>query len=678
MEAKVQTIIPKSAIILEFLIFFDFRPCVWCSKIYFNLKLINQYFPCLHMPVPRPLVTLFLLGQLLVPTAIGFKRPCLTYGKPFQKHSLLAEQYYVRQASDCQQACKKREKCFFFAFFPAPGGRCELHIKNATHAELSSDPIAVVTGPSQCWGHRLPIVSISHVLEELFEPYCRPLRRPEWDKIRMARILNFKPGRCGGTHNPLGKNPDPRTFLTPPQGWCIHNRYFDQFQMEHNMLAQWQLSSLVCHQSDDNCNAKSEIIVVPSWLFLCSESKSRWWFLRKPNPREGQIPLDIFDPNFHDKIWNTIREAHGQHLAAKDGLLIWHVSFVIDSKSKTMRAMFAALLRQPKTFRSRVIFALVESNLENHVRKELGIPAWWYEDALQELQRRQQEGPRGMPMLVSLPYSTSIVNLPTFWDHRPRPVMIVYFGSLGVRTDNKAQVSLRNLKVKNRFHAHNDDGTRFAVLEAMRKYGRCFDWGCLICRNCDYDRYEDKNKTKAHMYYMALSSEFCVEPRGDTLTRSHFYVALASGCIPVLFDGPAVSGNKSRFTFSSPYTSWPFRANPDLTKIRKNPRFEQQEFLRSNDSLRFPNTSYTSRLHYSDFTISFKTSEVVSGKVNFVEQLEHMSLHKYECVSKLRSMGTQAGMLLSYSHNLTYSPLSAFVELVSRTWWSQKHRPLNN
>ena len=53
---------------------------------------------------------------------------------------------------------------------------------------------------------------------------------------------------------------------------------------------------------------------------------------------------------------------------------------------------------------------------------------------------------------------------------------------------------------------------------------------------------------------MAVNSDFCLEPDGDTPTRSHFYVALQAGCIHVIFDYQG-DGNYS----STIKTDWPFR-----------------------------------------------------------------------------------------------------------------------
>ncbi len=48
---------------------------------------------------------------------------------------------------------------------------------------------------------------------------------------------------------------------------------------------------------------------------------------------------------------------------------------------------------------------------------------------------------------------------------------------------------------------------------------------------------------------------FCVEAAGDSPTRSHFYLAALSGCVPVLLDGDALS-------FGPGPTPWAFRRRP--------------------------------------------------------------------------------------------------------------------
>ena len=65
----------------------------------------------------------------------------------------------------------------------------------------------------------------------------------------------------------------------------------------------------------------------------------------------------------------------------------------------------------------------------------------------------------------------------------------------------------------------------------------------------------EMNKKLLDMFQIALASKFCLEPAGDTLTRSHFYVALLCGCIPVIIDGEGTENYRA-----TARTSWPWRS----------------------------------------------------------------------------------------------------------------------
>ena len=53
--------------------------------------------------------------------------------------------------------------------------------------------------------------------------------------------------------------------------------------------------------------------------------------------------------------------------------------------------------------------------------------------------------------------------------------------------------------------------------------------------------------TNTHIYKQVINTDFCLEPTGDTPTRSHFYLAVLAGCIPVIFDFDR--GHALRHTF---------------------------------------------------------------------------------------------------------------------------------
>ena len=71
-----------------------------------------------------------------------------------------------------------------------------------------------------------------------------------------------------------------------------------------------------------------------------------------------------------------------------------------------------------------------------------------------------------------------------------------------------------------------------------------------------------------HVWRLASASTFCVEPAGDTPTRSHLYLAVLSGCVPVVVDGGAPSfgrpdDGETPLDFGhAGHTPWAWRRDP--------------------------------------------------------------------------------------------------------------------
>ena len=116
---------------------------------------------------------------------------------------------------------------------------------------------------------------------------------------------------------------------------------------------------------------------------------------------------------------------------------------------------------------------------------------------------------------------------------------------------------------------------------------------------------------------LALASQatFCAEPTSDDLTRSHFYLAVQAGCVPVIFDG---SGNTDEAKNSrlcdhgmcEPIggltgvarlpTPWAWRQQALLSKIRSVGGASGEAFMR--------------RVNYSNFALSYYSADVLTGK----------------------------------------------------------------
>jgi len=189
--------------------------------------------------------------------------------------------------------------------------------------------------------------------------------------------------------------------------------------------------------------------------------------------------------------------------------------------------------------------------------------------------------------IVSLPYPISVTFSPRH-HHReelfdeitsPRSILALFSGSL---TRGRASNTGRN-GFDNRLRSHMTD-----VLEAAGAI--CVHDGCGICvkgleAHCVsmLRNYKEKDR----LWALAINSIFCLEPPGDTLTRSHFFVAVASGCIPIIFDG----GDGSPLYSNHSITFWPWR----LTNTQGHER----------------KSMYARKigLDYTSFTVSFNTSD---------------------------------------------------------------------
>jgi hypothetical protein len=111
------------------------------------------------------------------------------------------------------------------------------------------------------------------------------------------------------------------------------------------------------------------------------------------------------------------------------------------------------------------------------------------------------------------------------------------------------------------------------------------------------DRYEtqpnEQNRQLLQMYNLAVRSQFCLQPAGDTLTRSHFFVSVLSGCVPVIFDRQV----SSLYSSAVP-TWWPWRSSPNDPRAKVLSR-------KDGDSNPF--------VDYHNFTVVFDASKVASS-----------------------------------------------------------------
>ncbi|KAG8466427.1 hypothetical protein KFE25_002183 [Diacronema lutheri] len=341
--------------------------------------------------------------------------------------------------------------------------------------------------------------------------------------------------------------------------------YFDQFATERVMLSRWMQIAPSCGPTRppeaaaaDGCAScaappaaaracEADVVVVPSLALHCHLRHGfRWAFHTWLKRREEQIGY-----------WSAIRALYHDGRRRPPTIVV-HDSFVFSAYEE--HPNLQALAHQPAAFAARVIRASIESNLA--VPSADGLLRQWYlyryprtfvDGAEPELARRRAELARGeffsyamnVPILVTLPVPTGA-----------RRAVRWHGGGGGGRGGGSDRAAPRDIAILlSGERGRNVNALdRLAAFDALEAAGAsCTSKGCVLCM----PGAEGCEARSAHMYAQVAASVFCIEPSGDTLTRSHFYVALLAGCVPVIFDGVHRAFADSNF---SAQTWWPWRA----------------------------------------------------------------------------------------------------------------------
>lgn len=342
----------------------------------------------------------------------------------------------------------------------------------------------------------------------------------------------------------------------------------------------------------------SHVVVVPSPHF-------HW----VPGTRAGvNVSFEdmlVNDRSYHELYWTTLRDRFPAHeQGGKLPLLVVNIGFVFDRPFTT--AMMMVLLNSfTPDFQRRVVFATFESNLQRVVRQHL--PPCWSPHVEQLFERPSCKA----PSLITVPYPVSV--------HEPASFFTEPAEGVPNATDRPVRVLL---------HASRKGGNRSAIRQAVRQQvqeagAACSKQVCMLCAEGDCPEQFVSNATTlfekpGHFVWdLALSSTFCLEPAGDTLTRSHFYVAVLSGCIPVIFDG-------GHSAFESHKTAWAFRKSRWLSD----------------------------GLDYHSFAVVLKADQVLSGDLDVVQYLSELPEKQPHRVLSLRRGLDRVAPLMRYSMHL--------------------------
>lgn len=399
---------------------------------------------------------------------------------------------------------------------------------------------------------------------------------------------------------------------------------FDEYALERIMLGKWLDSPLRCVGDEEECKRKADIVVVPSLVFHMMLQEGFLWNVKHP-------PVPRAKP-FAVKYWKTLEEKFHRPEEGYTPMIVVHSAFAWDWPGYNV--LLHVLLGQRPSFVDRIVLPSTGSNLKNSEWKLFRQA--WSDSGFLVLQRRAKFRSLGIntgtgPTLFTMPYPTSILRESSFlesageYDHtRPRRIAASMLGSR--HRDKFGANWIRGLSMdqfESRHDAHVEETLRLVCAKGQ---------GGLRNSTCGLGE-------APNMWTLAANSNFCFEPAGDTLCRSHLYVAVLSGCIPVIFDG-----GHHQFNSSAP-TWWAWR-RPPAEELRS-------EYIHD--------AANEVMLDYEKFAIIVSAHEIQSGKRDVVQELVEMPEKDPERFASLRQHLDRVAPLFKYSKEQCSSyPWSTF------------------
>lgn len=400
---------------------------------------------------------------------------------------------------------------------------------------------------------------------------------------------------------------------------------FDQYAMERIMLAKWLESPLRC-QEHVWCKEHADIVVVPSLALHEMVHRGFVWHISANLTDHGKLGKGAA------AYWTALRKMFHSPETGRTPLIVMHSAFAWDWPGHNQ--MLHALAKEPKDFVQRVVIATTGSNLKPEERALFRKD--WTDSGISLLRHRSEQRrlngvvSDGGPILLTVPYPTALLNEVRFTESsgaynadRKRPIRVSLFAS--ATKDGKGSNWVRQLlleRVASKPHSEHHSKVSMICDDSTKDEE---DGMCGLSRD-----------SNANMWTITSNSAFCVEPPGDTLCRSHFYVSLLSGCIPVVVDG-----GHDRFNSSTP-TWWAWRGNSQDVALPST----------FSDELR------SALVDYNEHFVVISADEARNGK-DHIQQLVEMPEKEPERFRRLRENVDRVAPLMRYSYNKCSSyPLS--------------------
>ncbi len=359
---------------------------------------------------------------------------------------------------------------------------------------------------------------------------------------------------------------------------------FNQYLMEYIMLRKWN------KRKDWEPSSGADVVVIPSYLhhYVWKHSHTKDW---------GRVTKVCGQIDELRSYWSKIVEKYYEPKAGKNPWIVVHYSYAWDTwNDRFLRTLY----EQPVEFVNRVIISSLDgSNLPILLK-----------------QRLSSISSSAKPILMAMPYPTGVLrpidftrNTSTYDASRIRPLHVSFEGMFR----NLRRLSpVRSWIYKEAYTIQ----TKFEVRRGTHR--------ALAVLNTDFP---NKNRQNAilkdfRLWEVVANSNFCLEPDGDTPTRSHLFVAVQAGCIPVLFDH-----SSDKFYSGERATEWPFRFSPEPY-----------------------------RLNYEEFCVVYNADEVSGGKVDVFTELVEMPTKEPERFAQLRRGLAKAGRWLTYLYKAEQNP----------------------
>eukprot|EP00593_Proboscia_inermis_P014191 CAMPEP_0171311062 /NCGR_PEP_ID=MMETSP0816-20121228/21294_1 /TAXON_ID=420281 /ORGANISM="Proboscia inermis, Strain CCAP1064/1" /LENGTH=468 /DNA_ID=CAMNT_0011795589 /DNA_START=59 /DNA_END=1465 /DNA_ORIENTATION=+ len=334
---------------------------------------------------------------------------------------------------------------------------------------------------------------------------------------------------------------------------------FYQFSLEILLLRKWRVfgnhSGTLIPSLDELVDHPADIVVVPSPF-------ADMWVGPSEKHKEGvdwKIQTSYISVNKTKTAtiayWDRLRTrfCHGINGASEPScpVMVTHLPVTVDTKYT--KEFLQLLVLQPKYFKGRVVIGGIESNLkilklQSKIRKFSSITR----DTSTKIIPTK-------PLFLTVPYPTFELPDPTVIDdfHRDKLLSSYWAPSCGSKLGKKKEKNSGGVRsaLEKFLYNHPNHSRRGKSRSACGLNQHAI---CVKGNNCTTAPLTEieNGVSDSTLHQLVATSRFCLEPGGDTPTRSHFYVAAIFGCIPVIFDG----GN---LNYGEQVTQWPWRTEGD-------------------------------------------------------------------------------------------------------------------